>query len=137
MLECRVPDIKAGDIIMAWGSIQCSNRLTYAVELAGRMRLETGTGGITGISFGPERGYNVVPQIFDFPGGYVGPETVPGMHHGPLSTHGFVIAPTDAALRYVSFVAYAGGSSATLVGDNLRVDVGQGQIDVLHFGTRA
>lgn len=136
VLECAVPNIKKGDLIFAWATMQVSNKLAYAVEVGAILRLEKSTGGNAGPPLGMERGYNVVPQVFDFPGnGYVGPETFPGMHHGMLTTHGFIVAPEDAAQRYVALVAYAGGSSATVAGDSIVVDK-LGQIDVLHLGVR-
>lgn len=134
VLACFVPDIKKGDVIQAWGSIQVTNRLAYCVELSGRLWLSPSPAAWnSGKTMCYESGYNVVPQIFDFPGdGTPTPGTFPGMHHGMHMKHGQHIATEDLGDQWVVYSAYAGGSSYTVAGDQLRVDK-YGNIDVLHF----
>lgn len=133
VLACLVPGIKKGDIIQAWGSIQATNDLAYCVEFTGRLWLSDAPTALNGPTLCYETGYNLIPQIFDFPGdGTPTPGTFPGMHHGMHMKHGLHIAESDYGDRWVVYSAYAGGSSYTTLGDTIRIDK-QGNIDVLHF----
>lgn len=134
VLACLVPDIRKGDVIQAWGSLQATNRLAYCVEFTGRLWLApTPAQWNSGKTMCYESGYNVVPQIFDFPGDNTPtPGTFPGMHHGMHMKHGQYVAPEDMGDQWVVYSVYAGGSSYTTLGDQLRIDK-YGNIDVLHF----
>lgn len=133
ILSLDVPDIRKGDVIFAWGQMQATNNLPYCVEFTGGLWLSPLSGNFqTGTRMCHDSGYNLTPQIFDYPydNGAIG--EFPGMHHGLHQRHGRFVATEDIGTRRVVYTAYAGGSSHTTSGDYLVVDK-YGDIMVQHF----
>lgn len=132
VLDCPITDSLAGDIIVVLGHFEVTNDLTYAVEVARRVTLETGTGGINGTLISPDAGENATPQIAR----NEQTRTIQvwhGQHHMLIPFSGVYTFTEDAALRYVSVGAYAGGSSYTKPGDWLKVETTTNHLDVLRF----
>jgi hypothetical protein len=126
VMEVALEDLKAGEVLWITGEVELTNELDYAVEVCRRLSWETGTGGISGEIITPEAGTNITPQV------WLG-ETFPGQHHGLIPFSGVYVVPSDASLRYVSLVMYAGGTSYTKDGDIITVNVNWGHLSVIRL----
>lgn len=132
LLECAIADNLAGDIIVVMGHFEVTNALDHAVEVARRVTLETGTGGIDGTLISPDAGENVTPQIARNEQTRA-IQVWHGQHHMLIPFCGVYTFTEDAALRYVSVGAYAGGSSYTKPGQWLTVEQTTNHLEVLRF----
>lgn len=123
LMECMVPMCRVGDLFMIEGQFVVTNDLPYSVEVVRKLIFSETPGAIDGDIITREGGQNVSPQM--------DPENNVwhGMHHGLFTFTGmFQISRVVPANCYLSVVMYAGGSSYTQPGDELKIEQSQGQI---------